>query len=133
MGILCFKSCKAMETLVKLTRIFLLTFVWCPIEVVKLLLARYVSPSLDRAYAQNLNCIMKEIGREEKDYLGSNYCKGYLKQWYRSRFLDLMKEAQLGKMAPNPEVVSLDNRKFCKLFDFQKKGRPLILNFGSCT
>lgn len=122
-----------METLVKWTRIFMLTFIWLPVELIKLLLARFVSTNMDEAYTRNLGFIMKEIGWEEKDYAGSTYCLGYVKQWYRSRILDLMKDAQKGQKAPNSEVVSLEDRKLCKLLDFQKKGRPLILNFGSCT
>lgn len=76
---------------------------------------------------------MEEIGWDEKDYEGSIYCIGYVKQWYRSRILDLNKKAKLWQIAPNPPVSKIDGRKLYNLLDFQKKGRPLILNFGSCT
>jgi len=44
-----------------------------------------------------------------------------------------LKEAQEGSPAPNTEVVNLVSRKSGKLLDWAKKGRPLVLNFGSCT
>lgn len=122
-----------MDAVVKWIRIFLLTFIWLPMEVVKLLLARYVSKSMDRAITEDNGVIMKAIGWDEKDYAGTTYCLGYVKMWYRSRFLDIMKEAQRGKLAPNSDVIMLGDRKLCKILDFQTKGRPLILNFGSCT
>ena len=117
----------------KWIRIFLLTFIWLPAHVIKLLLARYVSKSMDRALNEDTGVIMQPIGWDEKDYAGTIYCFGYVRMWYRSRVLDLLKETQCGKMAPNTEVISLDDRKLRHILDFQTKGRPLILNFGSCT
>ena len=42
------------------------------------------------------------------------------------------KEAEEGKKAPNPALIKLDQTR-CYLLDFMKSGRPLVVNFGSCT
>ncbi|WAQ95387.1 LOW QUALITY PROTEIN: IOD1-like protein, partial [Mya arenaria] len=59
--------------------------------------------------------VMEEIGWSEADYAGSVYCIGYVRHWYRSRVLDIGKEAQRGDTAPNPNVISLSDRKLTKL------------------
>ena len=46
--------------------------------------------------------------------------------------LALQHEAKLGNKAPNCEVKTLEGAS-CNLLDFMKAGRPLVLNFGSCT
>ena len=42
-------------------------------------------------------------------------------------------EAAVGKPAPNPPVVKIDGVTQVNLLDFAKAGRPLVLNFGSCS
>jgi len=46
---------------------------------------------------------------------------------------DILKEAQVGQSAPNPELVDLETRAKLPLVSLAKAGRPLVLNFGSCT
>jgi len=46
---------------------------------------------------------------------------------------DILKEAQVGQPAPNPELVDLETRAKLPLVSLAKAGRPLVLNFGSCT
>jgi hypothetical protein len=43
------------------------------------------------------------------------------------------RSAIVGKVAPNLKLVDVKSEKLLKLLDFQKPGRPLIVNFGSCT
>lgn len=52
--------------------------------------------------------------------------------WY-SQKLDFCKEAHLGLVAPNSEVVQLGQRKRARILDYARGARPLILNFGSCS
>ena len=39
---------------------------------------------------------------------------------------------KIGLKAPNIDILTLDNVKK-KLLDFEKVGRPLVVNFGSCS
>jgi hypothetical protein len=43
------------------------------------------------------------------------------------------RSAIVGKEAPNLKLVDVKTEKMVKLLYFQKHGRPLIVNFGSCT
>ena len=42
-------------------------------------------------------------------------------------------DTYVGKPAPNPPVVKMDGVTQVNLLDFAKAGRPLVLNFGSCS
>lgn len=46
---------------------------------------------------------------------------------------NLWKDAQVGEAAPNPMVLNLEDKSFTPLLSFVKAGRPLVINFGSCT
>ena len=50
----------------------------------------------------------------------------------RERYLHIVCPLKVGLPAPNINIMTLDGVKK-KLLDFQKKGRPLVVNFGSCT
>lgn len=41
--------------------------------------------------------------------------------------------AEQGGPAPNPKMLRYSDRSECRLLDVASKGRPLIINFGSCT
>ena len=56
-----------------------------------------------------------------------SYCMSY-----RARYLDWMKIVKTNGPAVNCDVIKLDGTK-AKLLDYMKAGRPLVLNFGSCT
>lgn len=45
---------------------------------------------------------------------------------------DHMKTARIAEKAPNPRVIDFSETEH-KLLDFAKPGRPLVLNFGSCS
>ncbi len=45
----------------------------------------------------------------------------------------LYETVKTGEQAPNPKVLSSDGTHEYNLLDFAKPGRPLVLNFGSCT
>merc|ERR1712156_14754 len=44
-----------------------------------------------------------------------------------------LKDAQVGEAAPDPSVYDLTNRKTVSLLSTATPGRPLVLNFGSCS
>ncbi len=52
------------------------------------------------------------------------------KRQYQRVFLANVRK---GSQAPNPKVLSSDGNKEHNLLDFAKPGRPLVLNFGSCS
>lgn len=56
-----------------------------------------------------------------------------LKAVWHGHKLDFLKAARLGHGAPNTEVVRLEDRRRARILDYARDGRPLILNFGSCT
>jgi len=51
----------------------------------------------------------------------------------RKAVKEIFNEVALGQAAPNPELVSLASGKSTLLLEYAKQGRPLVLNFGSCT
>ena len=61
----------------------------------------------------------------------------FLKQQVVVRYNDLIKEATLNGRAQDCTIIHLgDNQTgntLTNLLKFQKRGRPLVLNFGSCT
>jgi len=56
-----------------------------------------------------------------------------IKERYNSFIQDPFREAQLNFPAPNPTVVSARSGMQQPLLASEKHGRPLVLNFGSCT
>ncbi len=43
------------------------------------------------------------------------------------------RSARINMPAPNPKLLDLDGVTQYRLLDFAKKGRPLVVNFGSCS
>lgn len=81
---------------------------------------------------QEFREIMVESYLEEKDWKGTVYTFVHLKTMIRSRLYEVFREAELYHDAPNGDVVKPDLSK-TRLLEYQKKDRPLVLNFGSCT
>jgi len=54
-------------------------------------------------------------------------------QMVKTKLQNIYKDADKGAAAPNPKVVVLDSGEEVDLLSFAKVGRPLVLNFGSCT
>ncbi|MEQ2247775.1 Thyroxine 5-deiodinase [Ilyodon furcidens] len=52
--------------------------------------------------------------------------------WHGQK-LDFLKSAHLGEVAPNTEVVLVQERRQVRILDCTKGKRPLVLNFGSCS
>jgi len=56
-----------------------------------------------------------------------------VKETYFTGIANAMKEAQRGFAAPNPELYDLNTRKVVSLLSRSRAGRPLVVNFGSCS
>jgi len=52
---------------------------------------------------------------------------------FSSGIKDAMKDADLGAPAPDVPVMNILSRKTVNLLSLASKGRPLVLNFGSCS
>ena len=53
-------------------------------------------------------------------------------QMLRTKYRHLSCPITVGLKAPNINILTLENVKK-KLLDFEKAGRPLVVNFGSCS
>ena len=113
-------------------RLLYMVFVWLPLEITTLTLSKFVPP-VKNAYTNLFKTFMEDTAIKPADYEDTIYSLAYLKQRIRAIYLDITKEAFLNCKAPNPTVVSVANAKEKRLLDFQRKDRPLVLNFGSCT
>ncbi|XP_078575519.1 type I iodothyronine deiodinase-like [Branchiostoma floridae x Branchiostoma japonicum] len=53
--------------------------------------------------------------------------------WESEVMKDLLCETRVGGKAPDAPLLHMDGLTQARLMDFAKKGRPLVVNFGSCT
>ena len=95
------------------------------------LFGKYI-PSLDRHIMTEFRAIMSESYLKEDDWKDTVYTFVHLKSMIKGRFFDVFREANLYGDAPDGDVIKQDFSK-TRLLGFQKKDRPLVLNFGSCT
>ncbi|XP_063586619.1 thyroxine 5-deiodinase-like isoform X1 [Penaeus indicus] len=56
-----------------------------------------------------------------------------LKAMWFSNMQEANLTVEVGSPAPNPVLVRLSDGVECRLLDMAKAGRPLVINFGSCT
>lgn len=56
-----------------------------------------------------------------------------LKAFIECAWNELMMTAEENGRAPNTTVIRMSDRKEARLLDFARAGRPLVVNFGSCT
>ncbi len=77
---------------------------------------------------------MKDTKYPIKDFLNLYTTVEFPKTVIKLLFTDLfIRTAQEGKEAPNLGLIKLDGQSEHKILDLCKKGRPLVLSFGSCT
>jgi len=103
------------------------------LSVLWLRILRHVAPSVLVKRAKSMqgpNGRMEIKSIDDIAFIGS---MDNLKGMTGNLIKNALKEAQEGSPAPNPEVLDLLSRKSMKLLDWEKNGRPLVLNFGSCT
>uniref|UniRef100_A0A8B9LGV3 Iodothyronine deiodinase n=1 Tax=Astyanax mexicanus TaxID=7994 RepID=A0A8B9LGV3_ASTMX len=56
-----------------------------------------------------------------------------LRAVWHGHWLDALKAARVGHTAPNSEVVRPADARRCRILEYARGARPLVLNFGSCT
>lgn len=90
-------------------------------------------PSIKEKIAEKFREVHVGTYVKDEHCIDSIYTAAIFKQMLRARYKDIFKTARLHGKAPNAEVVELSNLTRAKLLDLQKCGRPLVINFGSCT
>lgn len=90
-------------------------------------------PSVKNKIVDRIKKINEGSGLVVEDYSETIYTVAFFRQVWRAMYLDVFKTATLFEQAPNMDVIKLDDLSRKKLLNFQSKGRPLVLNFGSCT
>ncbi len=112
---------------------FILTFLTFVISFQKLL---SLCPPLLKALQEKMHKkgVMAKTGLNIEDYADSFTKFSTLwvvcQRLYEKVFYESVIQ---GGEAPNPKVLSSNGSKEYNLLDFAKPGRPLVLNFGSCS
>lgn len=126
----------------KIVRLAVVVLVKLPIALLAYLtfnLARIVAPGLLINFIKGSATRQKMHPQKLMDSIKSTEDIGFMfsldkvKMMTMNNIRDILKEAQVGKTAPNPELIDLETRAKLPLISLAKAGRPLVLNFGSCT
>jgi len=102
-------------------------------------LARCVAPGLlintikGSAARQKMQPVKMMDSIKSTEDIGFMFSLDKVKMMTMNNIRDILKEAQVGQPAPNPELIDLETRAKLPLVSLAKAGRPLVLNFGSCT
>ena len=113
----------------------LLTFVlyWVPFWFA-VWLAMKIVPGIRTSLVMKMSWLLDgtPIATEDLETsLGTlEYLKRVLRKWY---IISCLQEAYAGQKAPDATVMLLDGQLKKPLLGLQKKSRPLVLSFGSCT
>jgi len=126
----------------KIVRLAVVVLVKLPIALLAYLafnLARIVAPGLLINFIKGSATRQKMPPQKIMDSIKSTEDIGFMfsldkvKMMTMNNIRDILKEAQVGQSAPNPELIDLETRAKLPLISLAKAGRPLVLNFGSCT
>ncbi len=103
-----------------------------------LLIIRKILSFFPRLF-KKVNQFLHKYGPIAKtDYTVEDYADSYTK-WSSWKVIwqcvcqSLYENVKQGGKGPNPKVLSQDGATEYNLLDFAKPGRPLVLNFGSCS
>lgn len=90
-------------------------------------------PSLHRKMVENVNQMLSIPGEDViKSSLGWNTWTMFISIARNSKIV-LQQKAKQGCDAPNARLLLLDDESECRLLDFMKPGRALVVNFGSAS
>jgi len=126
----------------KIVRLAVVVLVKLPIALLAYLafnLARIIAPGLLINFIKGSATRQKMHPQKLMDSIKSTEDIGFMfsldkvKMMTMNNIRDILKEAQVGEPAPNPELIDLETRAKLPLISLAKAGRPLVLNFGSCT
>ena len=107
--------------------------VWLPAFILTWI-AFNIVPGVLTYYIKSRAWLIKPSGGTIEEYARAirrfGHIKKCLRAWYNEYCL---KETQLGQKAPDATLFDLKGQSKISLLGLQKKGRPLVMNFGSCT
>ena len=89
-------------------------------------------PSFRKSIIRAFDMITK-VKLPVTSYWDSLFSDQMFQNVWHSVALDMNKKAKQGGDAPNSPVVTLSGNICFPLLEVAKAGRPLVLNFGSCT
>lgn len=99
-------------------------------------MAKFI-PSARKNMEKHMYDSMQMTTFKEEDYQHTVYSLNFIKACVYARYLDIFKEARLNSKPKDCNVIALGEvstgHTLTNLLKFQKRGRPLVLNFGSCT
>ncbi|KAK2153527.1 hypothetical protein LSH36_294g03017 [Paralvinella palmiformis] len=126
------KTISALKTLITWLGLTFL-FVWLVIEKFLLRLA-FAIPGISERLMNKIEkkTHMDETGMSKDDWIPTITSWQCLKSDLRLFLLEFRKKVFPGGEAYNASIVRLDGSR-AKLLDYQRPGRPLVVNFGSCT
>lgn len=98
-------------------------------------LMNYVPP-LKTKFIKFLKEQRKNLGKQIEsidDFVESLYKWSSMKSMISQGSCDIWKTAKLGQRAPDALAFCLKRKSIVNILDMQQHGRPLVINFGSCT
>ena len=105
-----------------------------PVRFVFMLFAEYIFIPIMKALPEELipKVFPKFILKDKTSYNLFSKAGQYVKSTWNEIYRQALCNATVGSKAPRAEVISMDQTSL-NLLDFQKPGRMLVINFGSCT
>lgn len=89
--------------------------------------------ALFRVFAKKQMNFMKIKSVDVNEVLSSFQKWTTIRRIMEEHIIDIQKAARLGADAPDVHVYSLVDSSMSRLLLRQKKGRPLVISFGSCS
>ena len=112
---------------------FVYEAVWLTTVVI---LGKFIPP-IRRKHQSHTYEVMKITKFKSEDYEHTINSFTFIKSVLYSSYLDIFKEAKLNEKPIDCNVIVLgeegSENTLANLLQLKKNGRPLVLNFGSCT
>ena len=130
------KMSSFMEDVRRNVRLFTLTFITTPMLCLYVIIGRYIYPPFE----EKMKTLVESSMRTQKfsDEYGDRSKERFLNfqfvwSFTRTSRMEIIRRTKVGHKAPNETIVSPDGKTYKRILDLQRKDRPLVLNFGSCT
>ncbi|KAK7105268.1 hypothetical protein V1264_016674 [Littorina saxatilis] len=108
---------------------------WVILQVARMAIGRYlmvIFPSMAKKRQETVARVLEDTPFKESDFEQSFMSWTFLKRYYMACTITSYCVTKLHDLAPDCDLVTLTGGKQRMLCNM-KAGRPLVLNFGSCT